>query len=70
VFVDVSCRKCGQRKRMSIGDPGAQPLEEFLRLLNDRLRHRPSFQCFGGHFELRPPVPDFWDVDWDSLGAE
>lgn len=53
---------------MDIGLPAGQPLEEFLRLLNDRLRHRPSFQCFGGHFELRPPVPDFWDIDWESLG--
>lgn len=70
VFIDVSCRKCGQRKRMDIGAPGEQPLAEYLRLLSDRLRHRPSFQCFGGHFELRPPVPDFWDVDWDSVGEE
>jgi len=70
VFIDVSCRKCGQRKRMDIGAPGEQPLAEYLRLLSDRLRHRPSFQCFGGHFELRPPVPDFWEVDWDSVGEE
>jgi len=53
---------------MDIGAPQGRPLEEFLRVLNDRLRHRPSFQCFGGHFELRPPVPEFWEVDWDSLG--
>jgi hypothetical protein len=68
VFVDVSCRKCGQRKRIDIGLPAGTSVEEFLPLLNDRLRHRPSFQCFGGHFELRPPVPDFWEVDWESLG--
>jgi len=55
---------------MDIGLPAGQALEEFLRLLNDRLRHRPSFQCFGGHFELRPPVPEFWEIDWDSLGEE
>lgn len=53
---------------MDIGRPTGQPLDEFLRLLNDRLRHRPSFQCFGGHFELRPPIPEFWDIDWESLG--
>lgn len=68
MFVDVSCRKCGQRKRIDIGLPAGTSVEEFLPLLNDRLRHRPSFQCFGGHFELRPPVPDFWEVDWESLG--
>ena len=70
MFVDVSCRKCGKRQRLPIGSPTGQPLVEFLRLLDDRLRHRPSFQCFGGHFELRPPVPEFWDVDWKSVGDE
>jgi hypothetical protein len=67
--VDVSCKKCGQRKRLEIGTPSAgQPVEEFLRLLHDRLLHRPSFECFGGHFELRPPVPQFWEVHWDTAG--
>jgi hypothetical protein len=67
--VDVSCKKCGQRKRLEIGAPPAgQAVEEFLRLLHDRLLHRPSFECFGGHFELRPPVPEFWDVHWDTAG--
>jgi hypothetical protein len=67
--VDVSCKKCGQRKRLEIGaPPPGQPVEEFLRLLHDRLLHRPSFECFGGHFELRPPVPQFWEVHWDTAG--
>ncbi|MBU6281693.1 hypothetical protein KGQ64_05580 [bacterium] len=69
--VDVRCRKCGGAKRLDIGTPPAgQALEEYLRLLHDRLRHRPSFECFGGHFELRPPVPEFWDVDWATVGDE
>jgi hypothetical protein len=33
----------------------------------DRLSHQPSFDCFGGHFELAPPVPGFWDVHWGTL---
>jgi hypothetical protein len=67
--VDVSCKKCGQRKRLEVGTPPAdQPVEEFLRIVHDRLLHRPSFECFGGHFELRPPVPEFWDVHWDTTG--
>lgn len=68
--VDVSCKKCSQRKRLEIGSPASgQPPEEFLRLLSDRLTHRPSFECFGGHFELRPPVPDFWVVHWETVGG-
>jgi hypothetical protein len=67
VFVDVFCRKCGRRERVDVGAPRDQPLAEYVRLLDDRLRHRPSFQCFGGHFELRPPVPEFWEVDWGTL---
>lgn len=66
--VDVSCKKCGQRKRLDIGNPGPQPVAEYLRLLNDRLSHRPSFECFGGHLEVAPPVPGFWDVHWETLG--
>lgn len=67
--IDVSCKKCGARKRLEIGTPPAgQPVEEYLRLLHDRLLHRPSFECFGGHFELRPPVPEFWEVHWDTAG--
>lgn len=67
--IDVSCKKCGTRKRLEIGTPPAgQPVEEYLRLLHDRLLHRPSFECFGGHFELRPPVPEFWEVHWDTAG--
>lgn len=67
--IDVSCKKCGQRKRLEIGNPPAgQPVEEYLRLLHDRLLHRPSFECFGGHFELRPAVPEFWEVHWETAG--
>jgi hypothetical protein len=69
VKVDVKCKKCGQAKRLDIGAPGAgQSLEDYLRLLHDRLLHRPSFECFGGHFELRPPMPEFWEVEWSSVG--
>jgi hypothetical protein len=67
--VDVTCQKCGQSKRLEIGAPAAgQSLEDYLRILHDRLRHRPSFECFGGHFELKPPVPAFWDVKWETVG--
>jgi hypothetical protein len=67
--VDVSCRRCGQRQRLDVGAPAAgQTLEEHVHLLRERLLHRPSFQCFGGHFEVRPPLPDFWDVHWETLG--
>lgn len=68
MFVDVSCKKCGQRKRLEVGAvPVGQPLEEFVRLMVDRLSHQPSFGCFGGHFELAPPLPRFWEVHWDTL---
>ena len=67
--VDVSCRKCGRQRRVDVGQPApGQALEDYLHLVRERLTHRPSFECFGGHLELTPPVPDFWDVDWDSLG--
>ena len=66
--VDVTCKKCGQRKRIDIGNPGAQPVAEYVRLLNDRLIHRPSFECFGGHLEVAAPVPEFWEVHWETLG--
>ena len=66
--VDVHCRKCGERRRLPIGDPGDRPVEEFLHLVKERLAHQPSFQCFGGHFEVAPPVPGFWDVDWETCG--
>lgn len=68
MFVDVSCKKCGQRQRLDVGRPAAdQPLEEYLHLVTERLSHQPSFGCFGGHFELAPPVPRFWDLHWDTL---
>ena len=67
--VDVRCRKCGQQKRLDVGAPAAgQPVEEYVHLLQERLAHRPSFECFGGHFETRPPVPEFWEVQWGTLG--
>ena len=69
MFVDVSCRKCGQRKRLDVGAPAPQqPLEEYVRFVNDRLTHQPSFGCFGGHFELAPPLPRYWEVHWETLG--
>lgn len=67
--VDVACKKCGTRRRLDIGAPAAgQSTADYLHLVRERLAHRPSFDCFGGHTELRPPVPEFWDVDWDSVG--
>ncbi len=67
--VDIVCRKCGVRKRLDVGAPApGQSVDEYLRLLGERLMHQPSFECFGGHMELRPPVPEFWDVRWDTLG--
>jgi len=39
-----------------------------LHLVRERLSHQPSFQCFGGHFELAPPLPGFWEVHWDTCG--
>jgi len=69
VKIDVRCKKCGQAKRLDIGSPpSGQSLEEYLRLLHDRLLHRPSFECFGGHFELKSPMPEFWEVDWSTVG--
>ena len=68
MFVEVSCKKCGQRRRLDVGQLQAgQDLDEFLRLINDRLSHQPSFGCFGGHFELAPPLPRFWDIHWETL---
>ena len=67
--VDVTCRKCGGHRRIDVGCPGEeQTLEEHLHLVRERLLHRPSFQCFGGHLELKPALPDFWEVHWDTLG--
>ncbi len=68
MFVDISCKKCGARRRLDVGRPAAdQAVEEYLRLLIDRLSHQPSFECFGGHFEFAPPLPGFWEVHWDTL---
>jgi hypothetical protein len=69
VKVDVSCKRCGAARRLEIGAPAAgQTREEYLHVVKERLAHRPSFDCFGGHSELRPPVPEFWVVDWETLG--
>lgn len=68
MHVDVSCKKCGGRKRMDLGDPGERSTEEYLHLVTERLSHTPSFECFGGHLELAAPLPRFWDIHWDTLG--
>jgi hypothetical protein len=65
--VEVSCQKCGQRKRLDIGTPARGSLEDYLHLLRERLSHQPSFECFGGHFEFAPPVPRFWEIHWETL---
>jgi hypothetical protein len=67
--VDVVCRKCGGRQRLDVGAPAqGQSIEDYVHLVQERLMHRPSFECFGGHMELAPPVPRYWDVHWDTLG--
>lgn len=67
--VEVTCRACRRTARVEVGTPASgQPLEEFVHLLCERWTHRPSFQCFGGHLELRPPLPEFWEVRWETLG--
>jgi hypothetical protein len=50
------------------GEPGDRTPEEHLHLVVERLSHRPSFECFGGHLELAPPVPQFWDIHWETVG--
>ncbi|HJW68592.1 MAG TPA: hypothetical protein VJ829_04460 [Candidatus Binatia bacterium] len=68
VHVDVTCRKCGSSRRLDVGSPSAgQSMQEYLHLVRERLEHKPSFSCFGGHTELRPPVPEFWDIRWETL---
>jgi len=64
----VTCRKCGARRRLDIGEPGDRPLAEFQHLLVEQLSHRPSFECFGGHLELAPPLPRFWEIHWETCG--
>ena len=66
--VDVRCKKCGQRRRLELGDPGDTPVDEFIHRVKERLAHQPSFECFGGHLELAPPLPRFWEIDWTSCG--
>jgi hypothetical protein len=53
---------------MDIGTPKNGNLADHLHYLKERLSHQPSFQCFGGHFELAAPLPDFWDVHWETAG--
>src|SRR6266566_3157663 len=60
--VDVSCKKCGQRRRLELGDPGDTPVDEFIHRVKERLAHHPSFECFGGHLELAPPLPRIWEM--------
>lgn len=67
MHVEVSCHKCGQRKRMDIGAPASGSVEEYLHLLGERLSHQPSFECFGRHFEFAPPLPQFWQIHWETL---
>ncbi len=52
---------------MEIGTPPQGEIEEYLHLLTERLSHKPSFECFGGHFEFAPPLPQFWEIHWDTL---
>jgi hypothetical protein len=68
--VDISCKKCGQRQRLEIGAPTTEKVEEYLHLLRERLSHKPSFECFGGHFEFSSPLPQFWDIHWDTLADD
>jgi hypothetical protein len=69
MHVDISCKKCGQRSRVDLGTPpGNTTVEEYLHLLTERLTHKPSFECFGGHLELSPPLPNFWEIHWETLG--
>jgi hypothetical protein len=68
VRVDVSCGKCGERRRVDIGEPAGGDIDEHRRMVTERLTHQPSFQCFGGHFELRPALPDFWVFHWETAG--
>jgi len=70
MHVEVSCKKCGRRQHLDIGAPAQGSVEEYLHLLSERLSHKPSFECFGGHFEFAPPLPRFWEIHWDTLGEE
>ena len=67
MYVEVSCKKCGQRQRLDIGVPAQGGVEDYLHLLSERLSHQASFECFGGHFEFAPPLPRFWEIHWDTL---
>jgi hypothetical protein len=71
VKVDVTCRVCGQHTRLDLGvPPPGQTLDEHLHLVRERLAHRPSFECFGGHLELRPPLPECWEIAWATLAED
>lgn len=70
MYVEVSCKTCGQRQRLDIGAPAQGSVEDYLHLLSERCSHQPSFACFGGHFEFAPPLPRFWEIHWDTLAEE
>jgi len=67
MHVEISCKKCSARSRVDLGDPGNRSVEEFLHFVSERLSHKPSFECFGGHLELAPPLPRFWEIHWETL---
>lgn len=67
MHVEITCKKCSVRSRVDLGDPGGRSVEEFLHLVSERLSHKPSFECFGGHLELAPPLPRFWEIHWETL---
>lgn len=66
MHVDVSCKKCGERRRVDVGTPSDGDRDGHRRLVTERLTHQASFQCFGGHFELRPALPEFWEIHWET----
>jgi hypothetical protein len=68
--VEISCKKCGGRQQVDIGTAPQNNVEEYLHLIRERLSHKPSFECFGGHFEFAPPLPQFWEIHWDTLRAD
>ena len=56
--------------RSLVKDGPANNVEEYLHIVRERLSHKPSFECFGGHFEFAPPLPQFWEIHWDTLRAD
>lgn len=67
--MDIGMPKAAQPSQVSEEEEGEEnELEEYLHLLRERLSHQPSFECFGGHFEFASPLPDFWEIHWETLG--